>query len=146
MKKKCLIALLFVFSLVFMTGCGGGKKLVCKMEQEKAYGSYLFKINSIIELEYDKDEIITSADAEIEMTVPNDAYKELENAGIADSTMKQIASQLENSFGDNSSLLESKTNINKNKVDVYLKIDASKKQRTKQEAIEYYESGGYKCS
>ena len=148
MKSKVLLLTLLVVAVVFMTGCGG-KKLVCSMEQEQSFSGLGVKMSSEISFGLSKDDVVESATADIKVEIDKDSYSELEKAGSAKTTMEYFATQMESSFTASmpSDAVKTSTKVNKNVVTVTADIDVTKagETKTKDEAIEYYESLGYKC-
>ncbi len=148
MKAKLLSLTLLVVAVVFMTGCGG-KKLVCTMEQEQSFSGVGVKMSTEISFGLTKDDVVDSASADIKVEIDKASYEELEKAGQAKQTMDYFATQMEKSFTSSmpADAVKANTKVNKNVVTVTADIDMSKagETKTKDEAIEYYESLGYKC-
>ena len=154
MKKGVLFSVLGLFAVLFITGCGDGNKLICKMDQTVATGQgdgYNYEMAAKVSMGVDGDENITSLDMTIDVTLQDKLYEAVKQQGDLDENMKTLTSQFEAGISSQQGLAEaikSKSSSYKNNViTLNVEMDMSKatQNKTKKEAIEYFEAQGYKC-
>ena len=143
--KKISLLVCFLATALLLTGCGGGKKLVCHLEQKINASSYYIDATSDISMGLDKDDYISDASAEIKAVVPESVYESIKQSQDPDQAMQILAtyvsSSLKSQYGDN---VDIKTNVKKNVITISMKIPVSVK-KTRQEAIDSFTAQGYTC-
>ena len=150
MKKRLLTVFLLFASVLLLTGCGGGKKLVCTMNQRQNAGQFYVDLNAKVEMGYSgENEEINSMDINIELIIPDDLYEALQNEGNIEENMKAIAEAFAQGY-TGSMPADAATfdyKINKNKINITSSIDMSKatKAQTKTAAKEQMEGSGFTC-
>ncbi len=145
MKSKKVLLAGAACGLLFLTGCGNGNKLVCKINMD-SYLQNLGTMDAEVEVAYDSDgKKPTGVEFELVAKITSDQIKE--------SDMPKMKDQLEDSFCDNDSFKNCNVKVSGKKITISAEADAAKflesssdeDSKTKEEAKEYLESQGFKC-
>lgn len=147
--KKFMMVFTLALTALLLVGCGGGKKLVCTMQQKQNAGQYYIDLNSEIIMGLNGDDNVTSMEMNVEVVIPEAAYDEMKQQGDINASMEYLAEMFMQGFVSSVPEEYAKTDykINKNKITVNSKVDMSeaKEERNKQDAIDYFEGNGYTC-
>ena len=147
-KGLSLIAIVFA-SLLFLTGCGGGNKLVCKMTATQQTYGYDITIDQKISVGFSEDKI-SEADVDVDVKLSDGLYDVLKQQGDIDTNMKALTNQLETEFKNQfgSAVKASKANYSGQTVNINIELDASKSQAgsTREEVKKTFEGSGFSCN